>query len=205
MKTLFNFAAIAAAAIALTACNSSQNSGNSASSAGSPETVELKSYSYSVISENPQETVDVANGSQFTLNKGTAVLPEKIGSNDISALKAELRDVSGLTVTDGKITPTLPKNNTLTDKPDTVKALGQEMVDLSVATVTPSLMVFKVYTYSYLPAALNGSTKELYVNYYIPENKVLKLSDLIKSGSEQAMLTAVQSSLTSHYSYLPPE
>ena len=53
MKTLFNFAAIAAAAIALTACNSSQNSGNSASSAGSPETVELKSYSYSVISENP--------------------------------------------------------------------------------------------------------------------------------------------------------
>ena len=154
---------------------------------------------------NPQETVDVANGSQFTLNKGTAVLPEKIGSNDISALKAELRDVSGLTVTDGKITPTLPKNNTLTDKPDTVKALGQEMVDLSVATVTPSLMVFKVYTYSYLPAALNGSTKELYVNYYIPENKVLKLSDLIKSGSEQAMLTAVQSSLTSHYSNLPPE
>ena len=124
MKTLFNFAAIAAAAIALTACNSSQNSGNATSSAGSPETVELKSYSYSVISENPQETVDVANGSQFTLNKGTAVLPEKIGSNDISALKAELRDVSGLTVTDGKITPTLPKNNTLTDKPDTVKAIN---------------------------------------------------------------------------------
>lgn len=209
MKTLFNFAAIAALALSMTACNgAAKGSGNAAGAskaADKSETVELKAYSYAVVAENPQETVDKANGSQYTLCKGTAVLPEKVGANDLSALKAKLKEISGLSVSDGKVAPTLPKGYSATSLPDTTKALGEELVDLSVKGVTPTLIVFGADCYSYAPAALNGVSSQRYANYYIPENKVLALSDLITSGSEDAVLKAVQSSLTSRYSNLPPD
>lgn len=55
---------------------------------------------------------------------------------------------------------------------------GMSLIEGEIFGLTPRLLTYRVSNYQYFPAAAHGLTTTQYINYYIPENKILTLESL---------------------------
>lgn len=159
--------------------------------------IEFEGYRYDAIAEmSDSDAVDTDGGRYWRLT-GTGMLPLKIGTNDISQLRDSLEKLGGVHMIDkDHLLPMSDKELTITDlTPDSVSACSSGFNQLSIVLCTPEVVVWKDYTYNYLCMAAHGVYNTSFVNYSIPEGKILSVSDIMKPGYETPLAEMIREKL----------
>ena len=159
--------------------------------------VELVGYKYDAIANLPDSLVVPVDGGRYARVSGQGMLPRKIGKNDITELRDSLERLGSVLVLDNDNTePRLSNGLVLVEiEPNDTIAGTTVYNQLSVAMMTPQLVVWKNYNYSYLCRAAHGTYNTTYVNYSIPKGKILSLSDIFKPGYEPELTNMLRDKL----------
>lgn len=188
MKIVRITSAVAAALVLFSSCGN----GRSADETVRDMDVDLRSYSIDVIVKNTADSVD-ADSLKYWHVSGDYVLPERIGGNDITALRDSLMSLAEVSIVNDRISPAMSENYTVTDL-DVRKSPAPSTFrnSLSVDYLTSKLIVWENYTYGYEVYMAHGIRTITYVNYSIADNKILSLSDLMKPGYEKPLLEEIR-------------
>lgn len=195
MKIKTGIAAILAAAslFCLTGCNGNVDN----ETTGFISEVELEGYEYDVLAQLPDSLALDVEGGRYMRCSGQGMLPVKIGGREVEALRDSLVKLAGIELTDRESAiPRLEEGFTLSDA-DPAKEAGcsTQFNRLSVAMVTPQLVVWKNYSYSYPCRAAHGIYNTTFVNYSIEKGKILTPADLFKAGYESSLLGIIREKL----------
>lgn len=191
MKSVRISSAAAVAMVILSACGNGKNADESVKDMD----VDFRSYSIDAIVKNTADTVS-ADSLRLWHVSGDYVLPERIGSNDITALRDSLMALAEVSVTNGVISPAISKNYDVTDL-DVRKTSAPSTYrnSLSVDYLTSRIIVWENYTYGYEVYMAHGIRTFTYVNYSIADNKILTLADLMRPGYEKSLLEEIRNQL----------
>lgn len=159
--------------------------------------VELVGYKYDAIASLPDSLAVEAEGGRYARVSGQGMLPRKIGGNDITELRDSLERLGSVLVIDKDNTePRLSNGMVLVEIEPNDSVAGTTIYNqLSVALMTPQVVVWKNYNYSYLCRAAHGTYNTTYVNYSISKRKILSLSDIFKPGYEPELTNMLQAKL----------
>lgn len=159
--------------------------------------VELVGYKYDAIASLPDSLVVPVEGGRYARVSGQGMLPRKIGKRDISELRDSLERLGAVLIIDNDNTePRLNSGMALVEiEPDDSVAGTAVYNQLSIALMTPQVVVWKNYSYSYLCRAAHGTYNTTYVNYCISQGKILSLSDVFKPGYERELTNMLRSKL----------
>lgn len=115
-------------------------------------------------------------------------LPVKIYGQDITALRDTIIKAAFDTIAApeeamksyfSKVANDLGYNAVIA--PDSVPrtdADGMSLIEGEIFSMSPEILTYRVSNYQYFPAAAHGLTTTQYINYNIPEGKILTLSNL---------------------------
>lgn len=159
--------------------------------------VELVGYKYDAVANLPDSLAVAVEGGRYARVSGQGMLPRKIGKNDITVLRDSLEKLGSVLIIDNDNTePRLSNGLVLVEIEPNDSVAGSTICNqLSVALMTPQVVVWKNYNYSYLCRAAHGSYNTTYVNYSIPKGKILSLSDIFKPGYEPELTTMLRNKL----------
>lgn len=159
--------------------------------------VSLEGYEYDYIVELPDSLALEGDGGKYVRFSGQGVLPEKIGGEEIQAVRDSLMRLGGIKELDrASAMPLLDegyKMTTLDPKKDS--ACSTRYNELTVTMVSPRLVVWRDYAYSYLCRSAHGVYNTTYVNYSIPKKKILELADIFKPGYEAPLAELLREKL----------
>lgn len=156
--------------------------------------IELQGYRYdAVAAAADSNAIDVEGGKYWHL-QGNGMLPVKIGGSPTPLLRDSLERLAGVLIIDDSCSePVMRDGLTMTDlKPEDAKACSMSFNQLSVALVTPAVVVWKDYSYSSLCMAAHGVYSTSFVNYGIKEGKILSLPDIMRPGYESRLLDLIR-------------
>lgn len=157
--------------------------------------IEFKSYHFDAIAQM-QEDVDKEVNNLCRVS-GQGILPERIGNNNITVLLDSLTKLAEVIIVDKNTAqPALDNNLLLTElKADTTDACSVMANELSVDLVTPYLVVWKDFAFTYLCGAAHGMYSTTFVNYSIKEGKIITLPELFKAGYEEPLKNMIREKL----------
>ena len=146
-------------------------------------------FSYDVIAQIADEDTVAGDGGAYCRVSGQGVLPEKIGSLDITELRDSLIRLAEIIVVNKDLTqPSLDEELSLTDKnPDQTEACSVMVNELSICLITPQLVVWRDYSYSYPCGAAHGMFSTTYVNYSLIKGSILSLADIFGSDYKEKL------------------
>lgn len=134
--------------------------------------------------------------------KLTGVLPEKIGEKSVDALRDSLYNLADLSIDE--------KGNLVVKYPSELKALEKEIADtissgrkpgsayennLSVAMLTPKVVVFRNFKYSYPEGAAHPVWLNNYLNYDIKSGQIITMRSLFTDGYGKLLRPAIENKL----------
>ena len=159
--------------------------------------VEFDFYRYDVIAEYADSVASPLEGGDYCKVTGRGVLPRVIGNNDISMLRDSLCRLGEVILLGSKdAQPLLNSELSITSlDTDSVNACSEQGNELSVDLITPRLIVWKDFSYSYPCGAAHGMYNTSYVNYSIVNGEILSLNDIFKKGSSPALADIIRNKL----------
>lgn len=140
----------------------------------------------------------------------SVTFPTTVGGNDIKALQDSIAyktfGTKGMTIPQAakKFTENLPgidmseaKTVTATDiyAPDACFF----SVNGYISMLNPRLMIYRSDFFTYYYHAAHGMYGSTFVNYYIPGNTVISLSDIFKTECREAVLSAIRAEASRKY------
>lgn len=181
MRNLFIAAFVAAASLAITSCGSGSNN----SEEHSP-VMEFRSFDYDVIAQLADADSTGVDGSAYCRVSGQGILPEKIGNLDLALLQDTLTKIAGVIMVDKNLAqPALDNDLAITKKDvSSTEACSVMVNELSVDLITPQLVVWKDYSYSYPCGAAHGMYSTTYVNFEVEKGRIITLEDLFGKDYE---------------------
>lgn len=187
---ILSFMAIAAAT--LTSCNKRDT-----------HSMEFESYEYRTLTEVTEKDSLFDDSQRYWLCSGSGVLPVKSGDVDIQFLRDSLERLAMVHFPEKKAEPRLrPFLKAVDIQPDSVTAGSQSNDQLSIVLATPKVIVWQDFYQEYIAGGAHGTYSYAYVNYSIPHNKILLLSDLLKPGYEKALTQLLREQLASNTNLL---
>lgn len=183
------FFSIFACMILLCSCTMKQNTDN--------ESLKFKAFSFDFIAEVNDSLAMDTEGGRYCRVTSNGVLPQNLAGNDLSILCDSLMSMAEIKILEGKITPVFNEMKPTDLNIDSISACGSQVNELMVDLVTPWLIVWKNYNYTYLCGAAHGMYSTTFVNYSILENKILALSDIFKPGYEAELTGLIRDKLKS--------
>lgn len=190
MKTkAFTFLGVSALLLAAGACSSDK------SKQEQTDTIEFETYSFSENFKTDSTDLDLP-GAAYWHVAGQGVLPVKIGSADISALRDSLANMSNVKfASSGVASPREEAGWKLVDKNDTTQACNEQYNYLSIVLSTPWIIVWQDYSGVYNCGAAHGMYSNSYVNYSLRTNKILNIKDLMQKGYEPKLTAMLREKL----------
>lgn len=186
-------AASAAAAILLGVMSSCGGNGNR-------ETVEFENYTYDAVAEVAEiDSLEIEEGSHFWRCQGSGVLPVRIGKRDVKTLRDTLEAIAAVTFEKGDASPRLPagyKPQLLDADKDKKETESLVINNLSVALVTPEVMVWQNYHYAYPQGAAHGVYSNTFINYSMADGSIITMDMLFRKGTEAELLNMVRARLS---------
>lgn len=152
--------------------------------------VEFRSYSYDVIaSENISDSLP-QEGASYKRISGSGVLPEKIGNYNITSLRDSLCSLAKIIVINDHLAqPVIDDDCSLTKlDASSTEACSVAVNELSIDLVTPQLIVWKDYDYTYPCGAAHGYYDTTYLNYSIKLGSLLSLEQLFGKDYPEKLL-----------------
>ncbi|MDE6558885.1 MAG: RsiV family protein [Muribaculaceae bacterium] len=134
--------------------------------------------------------------------KVSGVLPERLGSKSVAELRDSLCRLANVSFDE--------KGKTVVEYPAEMRELAAHLADsiapdrkpgsafensLSVSMLTPKLVVFNSYMYSYPEGAPHGVWLNSYVNYDIQAGEILTYSDIFTEGFSKMLVPAILNKL----------
>ncbi|MDE5874599.1 MAG: RsiV family protein [Muribaculaceae bacterium] len=161
--------------------------------------VELEGYEYDVIGELPDSLAmpETVEGGRYVRLSGLGVLPRNIGRLVHESVRDSLLKLGGIADVDRSgAQPRVQEGIRLTDlDPKTTAACSSSSRTLTVALVTPRLIVWRAYAYAYLGGGAHGMYSTRFLNYSITKGKILGLDDLFKEGFETELAGMIREKL----------
>lgn len=159
--------------------------------------ISLAGYEYDYIVQLPDSLAMDGEEGKYVRVSGQGVLPEKIGGHEMEFVRDSLMRLGGVAKIEGaKAKPILLPGYALTELDPHKDAAGSTRYnELTVTLVTPRIVVWRDYAYSYLFRSAHGVYNTTFVNYSIPQRKILQMSDLFKAGSEESLASLLRSKL----------
>lgn len=146
-------------------------------------TILLEGYSYDCVMEMPDSLALDEDGGRYVRVTGQGMLPAKIGGEKMEQVRDSLMRLGGLAeINKAGGVPIVPEGYKLTNLGEKVQACSSRYNQLIVTLVTPRLVVWRNYAYSYLCHAAHGTYTTTYVNYSVEKKKILTLDDIFKEG-----------------------
>ncbi|MDE6754217.1 MAG: RsiV family protein [Muribaculaceae bacterium] len=179
---------------ALAGCLLATGCGRSSEKAdGFTSRVDLEGYEYDCIVELPDSLVTDGEGGKYVRFRGQGMLPSQVGGKKIASVRDSLMRLGGISMADrtGAL-PLLKEGYRLTRlDPEKISGCSERYNQLAVTLVTPRIVVWRDYVYSYLCGSAHGLYNTTYVNYSIPDGKILELTDIFKKGYEKELLSLI--------------
>lgn len=178
----------------LSACSENSNKGDQEN-----PIIELQSYQFDAIAQLTDSlSANSSEGENYWRVRGQGMMPKRIGDIDISALRDTLAKVAQIIIVNENLTePALENDLLLTKKdPKDTEACSVMVNELSTDLVTPQLIVWKDYAYSYPCGAAHGTYDTEYINYSIPLKKILRLEDIFAPNYESALENVIREKLS---------
>lgn len=159
--------------------------------------VELIGYTYDAIAILPDSLESPLPGGNYTRVSGQGMLPRHVGKKDITLLRDSLERLGRVLLLDKKDTePRLSHGMHLVEiVPNDSVACSSSSTQLTVAFMSPKMVVWKCYREEYLCGAAHGTYNTTFVNYSIPQGKILSLADVFKPGYEAGLTAMLRSKL----------
>ncbi len=185
---LLYFVITAVAVILMSACTARKNGENRLC---------LEFYKYDTLSQLSDTDSLSDDDAKYWRSIGEGVLPDASGNPDLKVLRDTLEQMGYVTYVDGThASPRSAKGMELTDiDPASVTAGNYSVNILSLRYMSPNLAVWKDELEYYLAGAAHGRTQSRYLNYDIPANRVILLSDLFRNGYEKPLLAELKERL----------
>lgn len=186
-KKISIFCGVALAAVVLGGCKEKYDSTD----------IQLENYKYDVVAEVAEpDTAGRSAAAAFWRCIGVGVLPRKIGGHDVEALRDTLCRLARVDQSKSNPAPLLPEGY----KDKTVASDKQEACSLvsntlSIALVTPKVMVWQNYQYAYPCEAAHGTYSNTFVSYSLEDGKIVALDDLFQSGYAPKLTAMVREQL----------
>lgn len=158
----------------------------------SKEIVELESYGYdaTLVMTDTSGSGALEPGRRYMRCYGRGVLPLVFRGHDVGFLRDSLCRLAGVEYGGkGEVTPVAGDGWSLpeTAVAENIQPESEAYTDLSVTLVTPQIVVWKCMKSGYLAGAAHGMYATSYVNYSVVANKILSLSDLMRSGYQEPL------------------
>lgn len=181
----------ACAALMLTAaCGSEKSNDNK-------DAIEFECYSFDVLAQYPDSLISPEEGGKYCRVTGNGVLPVRINDCDIVALRDTLCKMARVIM--------LSRNNAqpyledglsiISQNSDSVNACSIETNTLAVDLVTPRLVVWKNFGFSYPCGAAHGIYATTFLNYSIQKGCILSLNDIFRPGYEEDLVEVLRRKL----------
>lgn len=191
IQKILPLAVVAALGGVVAACN---NTGDGATK------LQLATYLYdTLVYDHTADSIDLP-GSQYWKMKGRGVLPVKIGGISVPTLRDSLMTLANVTFNAGDAVPVVDSTNRILpyrDVPDSLKdvSVSDNSNYLSIYLITPFVAVWENYSEGYISGAAHGFYSTTYVNYSIKDRKILKVSDMFKTGYEKHLIKMLKEKL----------
>ncbi|MCM1291214.1 MAG: RsiV family protein [Prevotella sp.] len=190
----------AAATLTLAACTESKQSDTSGTTTDMG--INLTTYTYDGVAIDKSDSIKVDSLRNWRIS-GDYVLPERIGKNDITALRDSLASLSKIKISSGKVVPVLSADMESSKlDPSKTNTVSLSVNSLSVDLISSTLIVWENYSYEYQVYMAHGMAETNYVNYSIADNKILNLGDLMKKGYEPVLLGMIRDELKNNHTNL---
>lgn len=192
------------AALLIAACSTgnSENNKEEKTDKELSSQITFESFSIDRIAQfaEPQNEVPAEGDIYMRLTIG-GMLPASINGEVPEALRDSLIRYIGLEKNEkGQIIPKTLENTELTDLPaDKTNACSFENAVLSIALLTPKVVVWAAFKSIYFCNAVHGGYSTTYLNYSLILNKILTYKDLFKQGYEKELTRMVRAYLDSNY------
>lgn len=147
--------------------------------------IEFESFSYDRLGRVTDSVPSgLSQADSLCRFSGRGVLPTMIGNYDVTQLRDSLRSLAKVEFTErGECRPVIPKGFALTEfRPDSVEASGCCIDNLTVTLVSPYLIVWEDYVYTYQYGAAHGLQQWTYVNFDVTCGRILSVADIMKKG-----------------------
>lgn len=166
----------------------------------------MQSYEYDGVAVLNPDTTYSSPAPEYVRASGRGVLPLAIGHNDVRALRDTLQKLACVTVTDDGVATASATTEYTPIPGDTVTSRAESFIttDLSMSMVTPAVAVWRNYTMAYTNGAAHGRYNTNFINYLIPENKILSLDDLLVPGKRGELAEMVRGKLKEYDDLIVP-
>lgn len=158
--------------------------------------ISLEGYEYDCIMELPDSLAVDVEGGRYVHVTGQGMLPTMIGGEGMESVRDSLMRLGGLSEMDhaGSV-PIVPEGYKLTNIEDKEQAGSTRLNQLTVTLITPHLVVWRDYSYTYLCRSAHGMYTTTYVNYSIDKRKILTLEDLFKDNYREPLAQLIRTEL----------
>lgn len=158
----------------------------------------LVSYEYDKISQVTDTDSLEGEDAMYWRSMGSGVLPQAMGSADISQLRDTLEKLGFVEFhgTDGAIPRKASHLKLTNDNPAERQAGNYSLNRLTIQQFTPHIVVWKSFLAYYTTGAVHPRQQTRYINYSINDNKILSLSDIFKSGYEAPLTELLKERLS---------
>lgn len=164
---------------------------------GISSSVQFEGYEYDCILELPDSLALEGEGGRYVRVSGQGVLPVVISGEQTESVRDSLMRLGGVAEIDrSSVLPIVTPGYKMTSL-DPLKdaACSTRYNQLTVTLVTPRLVVWRDYAYGYLCHSAHGMYTTTYINYSIPQKKIITLSDLFKAGYEKGLTDLLREKL----------
>lgn len=157
--------------------------------------IKFESYTFDMIGELPDSLgIEGVDNSRYVRIQGEGVLPADLGEADIRMLRDSLMSLAGMQFSEEDMPVPVPTlGMKITDLPPaSTDACGYISNTLSASLVNPRVIVFQNEREAYACMAAHGNSAVSYLNYFVPEGRIIHLRDLMKANYQEALAKIVR-------------
>lgn len=155
----------------------------------------FESYAYDTVAyDKSADSLDI-EGWQYVRFTGSGVLPKDVNNSDIRSLRDTLMKLAQVRIDEKTIMPDADTVMVFGNQSSSVEAAGYAGSSMTIALMTPKVIVWQVYRSSLYPLAAHGMYSTSFLNYDVSNNKVLSLNSIVPESKQREILDIVRSDI----------
>ena len=162
------------------------------------ENLNFESYTFDLIGEYTTADTFENPAGRYIRYTGEGILPKSLGEGGIRNLRDSLMRMARVSFDgDRNPVPMIGQDSVRLSnlQPSEVSPLSFIESEMSASLVSPRVVTFECARSGYFYGAAHGNKSVGYVNYYLPEGKILSLDDLMNPGYRNKLLRLIRAAL----------